>query len=119
MNANGLNKRENHDRIEDEILANIELAVAHKIPNLICFSGNRYDGLTDEEGIEITAEGLCRVSKAAEENNVTLVLELLNSKVDHPYYQCDRTDWGVAVCQKVNSPHVKLLYYISYADYGR
>jgi hydroxypyruvate isomerase len=71
-----LNKHENHDRIEDEILANIEVAVTHKIPNLICFSGNRYDGLTDEEGIEITAEGLGRVAKAAEENNVTLVLEL-------------------------------------------
>ena len=108
--TDGLNKRENHDRIEDEILANIEVAVTHKIPNLICFSGNRYDGLTDEEGIEITAEGLGRVAKVAEENNVTLVLELLNSKVDHPQYQCDRTTWGVAVCQAVNSSHVKLLY---------
>ncbi|MFP6723896.1 MAG: TIM barrel protein [Candidatus Poribacteria bacterium] len=106
----GLNKRENHDWIEDEIFANIEVAVTNKIPNLICFSGNRYDGLTDEAGIEITAEGLSRVAKAAEENNVTLVLELLNSKVDHPQYQCDRTAWGVAVCQKVNSSHVKLLY---------
>ena len=67
------------------------MALTNKIPNLICFSGNRYDGLTDEAGIEITAEGLSRVAKAAEENNVTLVLELLNSKVDHPQYQCDRT----------------------------
>ena len=108
--TDGLNKHENHDRIEDEILANIEVAVTHKIPNLICFSGNRYDGVTDEEGIEITAEGLGRVAKVAEENNVTLVLELLNSKVDHPQYQCDRTAWGVAVCQAVNSSHVKLLY---------
>ncbi len=25
-------------------------------------------------------------------------------------YQCDRTSWGVAVCEAVNSPRVKLLY---------
>jgi hydroxypyruvate isomerase len=50
------------------------------------------------------------VSKAAEDAGVTLVLELLNSKVDHHDYQCDRTAWGVAVCEAVNSPRVKLLY---------
>jgi hydroxypyruvate isomerase len=41
---------------------------------------------------------------------VTLALELLNSKVDHPDYQCDHTAWGVEVCRLVNSPRVKLLY---------
>ena len=41
---------------------------------------------------------------------MTLVLELLNSKVDHPDYQCDKTLWGVKVCQMVDSPAVKLLY---------
>ena len=50
------------------------------------------------------------MAKAAEDAGVTLVLELLNSKVDHPDYQCDRTDWGVNVCESVNSPRVKLLY---------
>jgi hydroxypyruvate isomerase len=53
---------------------------------------------------------LQRVAKAAEEAGVTLVLELLNSKVDHADYQCDRTAWGVEVCKAVNSPRVKLLY---------
>ena len=50
------------------------------------------------------------MSKAAEDAGVTLVLELLNSKVDHHDYQCDRTAWGVGVCEAVNSPRVKLLY---------
>jgi hydroxypyruvate isomerase len=107
--TNGLNKRENHDRIEDELLAKIELAAENDIPGLICFSGNR-EGLSDEEGIDITAEGLSRVAKAAEEKGVNLCLELLNSKVNHPDYQCDHTSWGVEVCKRVNSPRVKLLY---------
>lgn len=105
----GLNKRENHDRIEGEILANLQMAVEWEIPALIVFTGNR-NGLSDEEGIENTAQGLQRVAKAAEEAGVTLVLELLNSKVDHKGYQCDHTDFGVAVCQAVASPRVKLLY---------
>lgn len=105
----GLNRRENHDRIEAEILERLAAAEEWGIPNLICFSGNRA-GLGDEAGAENTAEGLRRVAKAAEEAGVTLILELLNSKVDHPDYQCDRTAWGVQVCQWVDSPRVKLLY---------
>ena len=41
---------------------------------------------------------------------VNLCLELLNSKVNHPDYQCDSTAWGVEVCKRVNSPRAKLLY---------
>jgi len=107
--SDGLNKRENHDRIEREIEANLALAQEWGILALIVFSGNR-NGLPDAAGIEITAEGLKRVAKSAEDAGVTLVLELLNSKVDHHDYQCDRTSWGVAVCEAVNSPRVKLLY---------
>ncbi len=105
----GLNKRENHDRIEDELIKNIDLAAQNRIPSLICFSGNRH-GASDEEGIEVCAEGLARVAKAAEQKGVKLCTELLNSKVNHPAYQCDFTPWGVEVCKRVNSPAVKLLY---------
>ncbi len=105
----GLNKRENHDRIEQELLENIELAAANDIPGLICFSGNR-EGKSAEEGRDNTIAGLLRVKKTAEEQGVNLCIELLNSKVDHPDYQCDRTPWGVEVCKGVDSPRVKLLY---------
>jgi hydroxypyruvate isomerase len=107
--ADGLNRREHHDRIEREILANLRLAEQWGIPNLICFSGNRV-GLADDVGAEICAEGLRRVARAAEDVGVTLVLELLNSKVDHHDYQADRTAWGVRVCEMVGSPRVRLLY---------
>ena len=105
----GLNRLDQHDRIEHEIRARLALAEQWHIPNLICFSGNR-DGQADDRGAEITAAGLARVASAAESAGVTLVLELLNSKVDHPGYQADHTAWGMQVCQKVASPRVKLLY---------
>ena len=105
----GLNRVDLHDRLEDEIRTSIEHAKRLRIPNVICFSGNR-DGLDDAKGLEATAAGFARVAPYAEEAGVTLVLELLNSKVDHPDYQADRTAWGLQVCQIVSSPRVKLLY---------
>lgn len=105
----GLNRQDQHLRIEQEIRTAISHAQRLGIPNIICFSGNR-QGLDDAKGLEVTATGLSRVAPFAEDAGVTLVLELLNSKVDHPDYQADHTDWGVRVCQAVSSPRVKLLY---------
>ena len=105
----GFNRREHHDHLEREVRANIALAAQWGIPNIVVFSGNR-KGLDDRAGAEITAEGLKSLAKVAEDEGVTLVLELLNSKIDHPDYQADKTTWGVEVCQMVASPAVKLLY---------
>ncbi len=107
--TNGLNRRENGQPIEAELRHSIQQAAKWNIPNVVCFSGNR-SGLDDTLGAEITAENLRRVSKLAKDAGVNLVIELLNSKVDHPDYQCDTTAWGVKVCQLVDSPRVKLLY---------
>jgi hydroxypyruvate isomerase len=107
--TDGLNRPENHARIESEIRASVDKAASRNIPVLICFSGNR-EGISESEGLANTADGLKRVARYAEERKVTLALELLNSRIDHPDYQCDRTAWGVEVVKKVGSPRVKLLY---------
>jgi len=104
-----LNRVENHQRIEDGFRKNIPLAAKAGVPNVITFSGNRA-GMSDEEGAKNTIAGLNRLKKIAEDNGVTICLELLNSKVDHKDYMCDHTAWGVQVVQTVNSPRVKLLY---------
>lgn len=106
----GLNDPSRHTQIEDEIRGNLETAVKYGIPSLIVFSGDRRPGLTDAEGLDHTALGLSRVAKAAEDAGVTLLLELLNSKVDHRGYQADHTAWAVEVCKRVGSPRVKVLY---------
>lgn len=106
----GLNRRENRDRIAHEIRENLLLATQWGIPNLICFSGNRREGLDEQTGAEITAETLRHVAKMAEDAGVNLVLELLNSKVDHKGYQADRSAWGIQVVKWVESPRVRLLY---------
>jgi len=104
-----LNRKENHAKLELEFRENIAKAKAAGVPNVITFSGNRR-GLPDEQGLENCVAGLNRVKKIAEDAGVTICLELLNSKVDHKDYQCDRTAWAVEVCKRVNSPRVKALY---------
>jgi hydroxypyruvate isomerase len=104
-----LNRVENHAAIEAGFRTNIPLAAKAGIPNVITFSGNRR-GMADDEGARNTIIGLNRVKKIAEDNGVTICVELLNSKVNHPDYMCDHTAWGVRVMQEVNSPNVKLLY---------
>jgi len=105
----GLNHAKHADRIVKELEIKIEKAREFKVPALICFSGERH-GASDETGIVQSAETLQRVAPLAAKAGVTLVIELLNSKVDHAGYQCDHTAWGVELCRRVNSPAVKLLY---------
>jgi hydroxypyruvate isomerase len=107
--TSGLNRIENHAAIEKGFRKYIPLAAKAMVPNVITFSGNR-GGMSDDEGIKNTVIGLNRVKKIAEDHGVTICMELLNSKVNHPDYMADHTAWGVRVMQEVNSPHVKLLY---------
>jgi hydroxypyruvate isomerase len=104
-----LNRIENHAAIEAAFAKNIPIAAKMGVPNVITFSGNR-KGLSDEEGAANCVIGLNKLKKIAEDNNVTIVMELLNSKVNHKDYMCDHTAWGVEVMEQVNSPNVKLLY---------
>ena len=105
----GLNRKKNHDKIEQELRRHIEFAAAEGLPNVICMSGNR-EGMSDEEGLENCAIGLKRVIGLAEKKKVTVCMEGLNSKVDHKDYMYDFTRWGVRLVDKVGSPRFKLLY---------
>ncbi len=105
----GLNRIENHERVLASLKNDITLASAAKVPNVITFSGNR-NGMPDNEGLANCAIALNKIKGYAEEKNVTVNLELLNSKVNHKDYMADHTAWGVELMKRVNSPKVKLLY---------
>ena len=105
----GFNRVDLHDELVADYESLIPQVSAAGLKNLICFSGNR-KGLDDTQGIKNCAKGLKRLMKVAEKNNVTLVMELLNSKVDHKDYQCDHTAWGVELYKTIGSDNFKLLY---------
>lgn len=105
----GFNRPENHDAIVKDLEGRLPLVAAAGIPNQIVFSGNRA-GLADADGLRHCVAGLRRITPLAEKLGVTLVMELLNSKVDHKDYQCDRTPWGVELVKQVASDRFRLLY---------
>lgn len=107
--ADGLNRLENHDKIVAFFEQTAPLVANAGFKNIICFSGNRR-GMSDEQGLENCAIGLKRIAPICERHKVVAVMELLNSKIDHQDYMCDRTAWGVELCKRVGSEHFKLLY---------
>lgn len=98
-----------HETLVKNYIEHIDLVAKAGYTNLICFSGNR-DGMDDETGLKNCAEGLKKIMAHAEKKGVVIQMELLNSKVDHKDYMCDRTHWGVALCKAIGSPNFKLLY---------
>ena len=107
--VDGFNDIKFHDILIKNYTEMIPLVAKAGYKNLICFSGNRR-GKTDEEGWNNCVIGLQKLLPLAEKHNVLLVMELLNSKVDHKDYQCDKTSWGVALAKRLNSQNFKLLY---------
>ena len=103
------NRREYHDALVPAYEEQLQATAEAGFPTLIVFSGNR-DGMSDEQGLENCAAGLKRIVPLAERLGVTLVMELLNSRVNHKDYMCDRTEWGVELCRRVGSDRFKLLY---------
>lgn len=98
-----------HEQLIKDYLEAIPLVAEAGYSNLICFSGNRR-GMDDETGWNNCVEGLKKIMPLAEKHKVTVTMELLNSKVDHKDYLCDRTAWGVELCKRLGSDNFKLLY---------
>lgn len=105
----GFNDPQYHDTMIKNYTEQIPLIAKYGFKNVICFSGNR-NGMDDETGLKNCAEGLKKILPVAEKHGMTMVMELLNSKVNHHDYMCDHTAWGVELCKNIGSENFKLLY---------
>ncbi len=111
----GMNRVENHDECVATLRNSIDAAAEFNCPATISFSGNR-EGMADDEGIKNAVIGFKKIVGYAEQKGVTINIEYLNSKVNHPDYMFDNIEWGVEVCKQVGSPRLKLLYDIYHAQ---
>ncbi|KIC89778.1 hydroxypyruvate isomerase family protein [Flavihumibacter sp. ZG627] len=107
--VHGFNHTEYHDTLVKNYTEMIPLVSKAGYKNLICFSGNR-DGMDDETGLKNSVGGLKKILSLAEKHGVTIQMELLNSRVDHKDYMCDRSAWGIELCKRLQTPNFKLLY---------
>ena len=103
------NRTENHDLLVQAYEPYINATADAGFRNVICFSGNR-EGMDEETGLKNCAEGVKKVLPLAEKRGVVLCMELLNSKVNHIDYMCDKSAWGVELVKRVGSSNFKLLY---------
>lgn len=107
--THAFNRLEHHDTLVAAYEPLLKEAAAVGAKQVICFSGNRA-GMDDQLGLENCAIGLRRLLPLAEKLGLKLVMELLNSKVDHADYMCDHSAWGVALCERLDDPNFALLY---------
>lgn len=105
----GFNDPAHHAELRDQVRRALDDAVKCGVRNLSVMAGSTGDA-SDAEAIEFCAEGLAPLTEDAAQAGVGLLLEPLNTKVDHPDHQCRTTAWGVAVVDLVDSPSLRLLY---------
>ena len=105
----GFNTVQYHDKLVKNYIEHINYVADAGYTNLICFSGNRR-GMDDETGLNNCVTGLKKIMAHAEKRGVMIQMELLNSRVDHKDYMCDRSSWGVELCKRLGSPNFKLLF---------
>jgi hydroxypyruvate isomerase len=112
--AKGFAHTEEHDQCIESLKKSIDACVAHGVKRVITFSGFRR-GLDDATAMKNMIDGLKKILPYAEEHNVALCLEMLNSRVaeemkGHPDYWCDHMDLAREICEKIGSPQMKILF---------
>jgi hydroxypyruvate isomerase len=105
----GFNNPANHDLLVKAYEPLLAACAKEGFKKVICFSGNR-NGMDDETGLKNCVAGLQKVLPLAEKHGITLVMELLNSRVNHPDYMCDKSAWGVELCKRLSSENFGLLF---------
>lgn len=106
----------NHPAVEAALRKSIDTAVKFGSPNVITFTGMRLPGMRDEVAKQNCLDCWKRVIEYAEEKQITLCLEHLNSRDNthpmkgHPGYFGDDVDLCVELIQKMDSPSFRLLF---------
>ena len=106
----------NHAEVEQKLRNSIDLAVKYGAPNVITFTGMSAKGISDSAARKNCLDCWKRVIPYAEEKNVGLVLEHLNSEDDshpmkgHPGYWGDDLHLCAELVKEVGSPSFQLLF---------
>ena len=108
--------RENHAYCIDKLREAIDVAVEFDCPSVITFTGMREDGVSDQQAVRNCLDCWKEVIGYAEEKQINLCLEHLNTRDDshpmkgHPGYFGDDVDLCVDLIKQVDSPRMKLLF---------
>jgi hydroxypyruvate isomerase len=99
-----------HDEFLTAVRESIPVAKRLGIPNLVLTAGDRLPGVPASEQQAALVRALRAAAPYAEDAEVTLLLENLNSRVDHVGTYLDRTADALAAVREAESPRVRVLY---------
>lgn len=105
-----LTKAEDKNKYLDRLKETINIAHNLNCKKLITCSGNEVEGKTQEEQVSNMINVLEEASQIAAKENIILLLETLNFKIDHPGYFLTSSKTGFNIVKKINSPNLRLLY---------
>jgi len=105
-----LTKAEDRDKYLERLKETIDVAHQLNCKKLITCSGNEVQGVSKEKQLSNMIETLEQSSKITASENITLLLEPLNSIVDHPGYFLTSSKIGFDIIKKISSPNLRLLY---------
>jgi len=100
------NRRQWLDRVQMTLAFNR----AARIPATIVCTGNVAAGRSDRQMEKSVLAGLEATVTLAEAAGVTLLLEPLNTPYDHAGYWLTSSDRGAALCRRLGSDRMKLLF---------
>ncbi len=100
----------NHARYWETVAQAAEWAAKLRCPSLIVTTGNTLPGVPRDRQLEDLRRGLQGVARAAERSGVTVVVEPLNSKVDHQGYFLDHGPEAFTLIEEIGSPALRVLY---------
>lgn len=98
------------DNFLADVRKSIDAAKRLEVPQIILMSGNVIPGRTYEEQFESLVEGTRRAGDLAAAANLTIIVEPLNSRVNHKGFFLTTCGEGLRLIKQVNHPHVKLLF---------
>lgn len=114
--ANGPVNPDNHEACISKLKESIDKAVEFGSPSVITFTGMREDGISDRASMQNCIDCWQQVIGYAEEKEINLCLEHLNSRDDthpmkgHPGYFGDDVELCIDLIKKMDSPRMKLLF---------
>jgi hydroxypyruvate isomerase len=106
----GMNDPANHRMLVEEIRESCKIANRLGAKLVLVVAGNDQPGMTTAEMHEHVITGLRLIAPVASDHDVTLVLEPMNGRVDHPHHCLYGSEAAVKICKAVNSPRVKICW---------
>jgi len=105
-----LTNRADKSKYLDSLKKTIDLAQQLNISKLITCTGNEVQGISDEEQMANVIDTLAAAVEIAEKENIVLLLEALNSYVDHAGYFLTSSKLSFDIIRIINSPNLKFLF---------